>query len=232
MQSEMNIKLSALMVKFEALEASLLSVTKEKEILRCTVAEQAEELAELRNSLNEREQYARNWSMRILNVPIPKESEADTRFVMTTVYDMLLFPILEGARANGDIDHVPDCDTLLETAHILPGKTDSSKPIIARFYSRYWRNLVFRNWKDFAPREAGNAAASNTRSSSSKGAKMKFPFFEDLTRATFKKLADIKKQEQVTSAWTVNGSIRFKIKDCNNIYRVSNINESFNDIVG
>ena len=29
MQSEMNIKLSALMVKFEALEASLLSVTKE-----------------------------------------------------------------------------------------------------------------------------------------------------------------------------------------------------------
>ena len=97
MQSEMNIKLSALMVKFEALEALLLSVTKEKEILRCTVAEQAEELAELRNSLNEREQYARNWSMRILNVPIPKESEADTRFVMTTVYDMLLFPILEGA---------------------------------------------------------------------------------------------------------------------------------------
>ena len=82
MQCEMNTKLSALIAKFEALESALLSVTTENETLKCTVAEQAEELAELRNSLNDREQYARNWSMRILNLEIPKESEVDTRFVM------------------------------------------------------------------------------------------------------------------------------------------------------
>ena len=69
MQSEMNSKLSALIEKFELLEASLVSVTREKEALKVTVAEQANELAELRNSLNEREQYARSWSMRILNIP-------------------------------------------------------------------------------------------------------------------------------------------------------------------
>ena len=208
------------------------AVTKEKEILRSTVAEQAEELAELRNSLNDREQYARNWSMRILNIPIPKQSEADTRFVMNTVYEALIYPILEGAKANGDIDHVPECDVLLETAHILPGKGDGAKPIIARFYSRYWRNLVFRNRKEFAPREAGSTAVSNTRSSTSRVSRMKFPFFEDLTRATFKKLGDIKKLERVSSAWTVNGSIRFKIKDNDTIFKVSSINESVDDIVG
>ena len=227
MQIEMNTKLSALMEKFEALEASLLAVTKEKEILRSTVTEQAEELAELRNSLNDREQYARNWSMRILNIPIPQQSEADTRFVMTTVYETLIYPILEGARGNGDIDHVPECDVLLETAHILPGKGDGAKPIIARFFSRYWRNLVFRNRKEFAPRDAGS-----TRSNTTKGARMKFPFFEDLTRATFKKGGDIKKVERVSSAWTVNGSIRFKIKDNDTIFKVSSINESVDDIVG
>ena len=186
MQSEMNSKLSALIEKFELLEASLVSVTREKEALKVTVAEQANELAELRNSLNEREQYARSWSMRILNIPVLKDNESDTRHVMQAVYDHLIQPILEGARANGDIDNVPDCDALLETAHILPGKGDGPKPVIARFYSRYWRNLVFRNRKDFAPREPSSAttATTNTRNVQPRTARMRFPFFEDLTKAT------------------------------------------------
>ena len=41
MQSEMNTKLSSLIEKFELLEASLISVTREKEALKVTVAEQA-----------------------------------------------------------------------------------------------------------------------------------------------------------------------------------------------
>ena len=63
MQIEANAKLSSLIEKFELLEAALASVTRENETLKVTVAEQAVQLAELRNSLNEREQYARNWSM-------------------------------------------------------------------------------------------------------------------------------------------------------------------------
>ena len=65
---------------------------------------------------------------------------------------------LTHARGNGDISHVPYCDSLLETAHILRGKGDGPKPVIARFYSRNWRNLVFRNRKAFAPREPPPAA--------------------------------------------------------------------------
>ena len=55
MQIEMNAKLTSLIEKFEQLEASLISVTREKEALKVTVEEQACEIAELRNSLNERE---------------------------------------------------------------------------------------------------------------------------------------------------------------------------------
>ena len=215
MQAEMNTKLSALMDKFEILEASLLAVSREKEVLKVTVAEQAVELAELRNSLNEREQYARSWSMRILNIPVPSDNESDTRCVMQAVYDNLIHPILEGARVKGDILHVPDCETLLETAHILPGKGDGHKPVIARFFSRYWRILVFRNRKEFSPRATC----------------MQFPFFEDLTKATFTKLSAIKQQEGVISAWTVNGSIRFKLRDNNTIFRVPNLQESFENII-
>ena len=226
MQAEMNTKLSALMDKFEILEVSLLAVSREKEVLKVTVVEQAVELAELRNSLNEREQYARSWSMRILNIPVPSDNESDTRCVMQAVYDNLIHPILEGARVKGDILHVPDCETLLETAHILPGKGDGHKPVIARFFSRYWRILVFRNRKEFSPREpstASNAPSSSTRTSGTKATRMRFPFFEDLTKATFTKLSAIKQQEGVISAWTVNGSIRFKLRDNNTIFRVPNL---------
>ena len=149
MQSEMNSKLSALIEKFEILEASLIAVTREKEALKVTVAEQASELADLCNSLNEREQCACNWSMQILNIPVPKDREFDTRHVMQAVYDHLILPILEGAEGNGNIMQVPDCETLLETAHILPGKGDGHKLVIARFYSRNWRNVVFRNRKEY-----------------------------------------------------------------------------------
>ena len=171
--------------------------------------------------------------MRILNIPVLQDNESDTRHVMQAVYDHLIQPILEGARANGDIDNVPDCDALLETAHILPGKGDGPKPVIARFYSRYWRNLVFRNRKDFAPREPSSAttATTNTRNGQPRTARMRFPFFEDLTKATFTKLSAIKQQEGVLSAWTVNGSIRFKLKDNNFIYRVTKLQESFEDII-
>ena len=234
MQIETNAKLSALIEKFELLEASLMAVTREKEVLKVTVAEQATELAELRNSLNEREQYARSWSMRILNIPVHKDHETDTRRVMQAVYDHLIQPILEGARAKGDIQNVPDCETLLETAHILPGKGDGPKPVIARFFSRYWRNLVFRNRKEFSPREhstANPAPSTNTRSGHTRTARMLYPFFEDLTKATFTKLSTIKQQEGVISAWTVNGSIRFKVKDNNTIFRVSKLQDSFDDIV-
>ena len=226
MQSETNSKLSELIEKFEQLEASLLAVTQEKEILKVTVSRQAIELAELRNSLNEREQYARSWSMRVLNVPVPKESESDTRLVMQSVYDNLIHPILEGARASGAIDSVPSCDSLLETAHILPGKTDGHKLVIARFYSRYWR-------REFAPREASTTAAASTssRSGANRLARMRFPFFEDLTKANFQKLAAIKQHEDVSSAWTVNGTIKFKIKDDDTIYRISNLQESVEDVI-
>ena len=235
MQSEMNSKLSSLIEKFELLEASLIAVTRDKEALKVTVAAQAAEIADLRNSLNEREQYARSWSMRILNIPVEKDQEADTRHVMQMVYECLILPILEGARAKGDISSVPDCEALLETAHILPGKGDGPKPVIARFYSRYWRNLVFRNRKEFSPRETSNANAApstSTRSNHVRTPRMRFPFFEDLTKATFTKLSDIKQQEGVISAWTVNGSIRFKLKDNNTIFRVSKLQETLEEIIG
>ena len=52
---------------------------------------------------------------------------------------------------------------------------------------------------------------------------MLYPFYEDLTRATFKQLQAIKAREDVSSAWTVSGVIRFKVKDSDTVYKVSSL---------
>jgi hypothetical protein len=76
---------------------------------------------------------------------------------MNAVYQELVAPILAGAVEAGEIASVPPCENLIEVAHILPGK-GAKKPIIVRFFSRYWRSLLFRFRKDYAPREAAPAA--------------------------------------------------------------------------
>jgi hypothetical protein len=58
---------------------------------------------------------------------------------------------------------------------------------------------------------------------------MKYPFYEDLTKATFKQLQAIQADPCVTSAWTVSGCIRFKVQDCDNIYKVATMYDSVDE---
>ena len=223
-QAEMLIQLSQLNEKMADMEAALKASVNESNELKATVAKQADEIAYLKEGLNEREQYARAWSMRILNMQLPQGEESNTRVVMETIYNRLLLPILEGARASKEISAFPTCESLLESAHILPGP-GKNKPIIARFYSRYWRSIVFRYRKAHAPRE--EAAPTNTTrrgaERTERPGRLLYTFFEDLTRATFKQLQAIKACEEVTAAWTVNGVIRFKVKNKDEIFKVSSI---------
>ena len=219
MQEEMLSKLSILTEKISELEATLKATANENEKLHNLLAKQADEIAHLKDSLNEREQYARSWSMRVLNIQIPPGSESNTPAVMTAVYRQLLLPILEGAVESNEIQEFPSCEALLENAHILPGK-GSTKPIIVRFYSRYWRSIIFRFRKSSAPREESSVT---TRRGNEKPGRMLFPFYEDLTRATFKQLQAIKATEGVAAVWSVGGVIKFRLNDDDSIYKVNSL---------
>jgi hypothetical protein len=224
LMADMSSKLTSLTEEVRKTNSALLQVKKENEQLKETVKNQAEEIADLRNEVNERELHARSWSIRVINLPIPAGQESNNRVVMNTVYKELVEPILEGARANGEISNIPPIDNILEVAHILPGKA-AKKPVIVRFHSRYWRSLLFKFRKDHAPRED---AASNT---SSRPPRMKYPFFEDLTKATFRQLKKIQTDERVGAAWTVSGVIRFKMDGDDTIYKVSSIYDTVDDVV-
>ena len=236
--SKLSNKLSILTTKMEGMEESmdtmkslLSSTTKENLALKSLIHKQNHEIDLLKNSLNDRETYARSWSMRVLNVPLHPDVETNTRVVMETVYTNLLMPILEGAKSKGEISSYPSCETLLETAHILPSKPNTTKPIQVRFYSRYWRSLIFRHRKEYAPRETSETTSSARGQAGSSKSRMKHPFFEDLTSATFKQLKNIKLHKDIASAWTVNGTIRFKVKDRDTVFKVTSIHQEVEDII-
>jgi hypothetical protein len=233
LQEEMNEKLSALMEEVKSLSADLRTVKRENEQLRQTINNQEDVIADLRNEMNDRELHARSWSIRALNIPIPPGKETDNGAVMAAVYRELVVPILEGAKASGEITAVPPCHSVIEIAHILPGK-GGKKPIIIRFLSRYWRSLLFKYRKDFAPRD-GAAPSSATppagAAADSRRPRMCYPFYEDLTRATFKQLMSIQQHERVVSAWTVSGVVRFKIQNSETVYKVSSIYDKVEDFI-
>jgi hypothetical protein len=224
LQAEMNNKLSSLMEEVHSLTSALKQVKSENAQLRETVQQQADEIADIRNEINERELHARSWSIRVVNLPLPQGQETNNRTAMETVYKELVVPILEGARASGEISTIPPIDNIIEVAHILPGKT-TKKPIIVRFHSRFWRSLLFKHRREHAPRE--DAATS----SGSRPPRMKYSFFEDLTRATFKQLKKIQADERTEAAWTVSGIIRFKVAGDDTIYKVSNIYDTVDDLI-
>jgi hypothetical protein len=226
-------------VRFDRLERLLTDTRQENQELKTLVKEQDKslqdrdkELDHLKQRLNTQEQYQRAWSIRILNLPIPAFEASCPEAVMRHVHHSVLEPIFQGALAKGLIKDIPAVETVLETAHILPAKGNSIPPIIARFYTRNIKSMLFRLKKEFAVREASNnnsnSTASNNRPSQGR---FRHPFYEDLTRHNFAKLRAISQHELVESAWSVSGSIRFKLKDEILVRKVKSVFASVDDIV-
>ena len=116
------------------------------------ITEKDKAIAELSAKTNSLEQYNCSWSVRLNNIQLPDGDRTDTYTVMHVVFEKALHTIFGGAKNRGLIPAIPDCDDVLETAHILPAKaSDRPKPIIARFYSRNIRAMVFRLKKELAP---------------------------------------------------------------------------------
>lgn len=205
--------------RFDNLERMLNAVTKENQELRATLKDRDEELYRMKERLNEQEQYARNWSVRVLNLRLPKADATQPIQVMRHVYNNVLLPILEGARDDGEIDDIPSCDSILETAHILPSKQDKIPPIICRFYNRNVRALIFRMKKKHAIRDPPEPRQ--------KMGKFTHPIYEDLTRPNFNKYLAVSKTPGVTAVWTINGSIRYKMENDENVYKVQKVFEPF-----
>jgi hypothetical protein len=118
--------------------------------LRAQLGDRDVEVHALKRQLNSVEQHNRSWSIRVMGLPVSAEEEKSSSLVKQQLYNSLLKPILEGAVAEGDLAVVPEVDSLLEMAHVLPAKEGATKPIIACFHARELRGLIFRHKKKYA----------------------------------------------------------------------------------
>jgi hypothetical protein len=206
----LNDKMSTLVPvpdKLTKLEALITNLSEENKQLRKDLESRDGTILALRSRLNHVEQHHRGWSIRVHNLPIPANDESDPRKMMEIVHTKLLLPILNGAKSKGAITSIPSALQLLETALPLAAKSGQAKPVIVRFRSRYERDMLFHFKKEFAPRAEGPSGAARGES---RPPKFLFPFYEDLTGDTYKKMRELAQDDRVAGCWTVGGSILFK----------------------
>lgn len=206
----------------------------ENEALKLDLVSKEQSISSLQLGLDSLERHNRSYSVRITGVPLTDREERDPLQTMQKIYDVLFLPILRGAHQDGALHVIPGFDQLFETAHVLPGKNGSHKPIIARFYNRNLKSICFRYRKDHAPRES-NVGVSGRGATASEGseraARLRFPFHDDLTRPALFLLKALQGHEKVQACWSINGQLRYKLKNSDTVKKVKSVFDHVDDIL-
>ena len=216
-------------LRMDSLETLIKGLKDENVTLKKELRDRDTEILGLKTHINNIDQRHRSWSARIFNVKVAKEDENDNNKVMKALYNSAILPILQGAVDNNILAKLPTCEQVFETAHILPGPADKPKPIIARFYNRNIRAIVFRGKKDHAPRLAAERQA--TRNNRAGPGKYAFPIYEDLSPVNYAKMRELATSGKTTACWTTNGSIRYKVPEDETVYKVASVFSSVADIL-
>ena len=179
--------------------------------------------------IDKREQYARNWSIRINNLHVPPrliERLGLSLAVMYTAYQRIIGPVLHKVLQKWNLHEfgvqgVPALLDLLENGHFLGKKwkvqgtnIEGPQTIIIRFVSRWWRNLFLKNKRNNMPQP--------TYEECTRFRVKYFYITPDLTAMNYSYLMTLKKDPRIQSVWTQDGQFRFKLKtDLNKIWQAS-----------
>jgi hypothetical protein len=225
-----NTTISDLSRRLTSIEALLNNTQKENNDLKQDLANSYDEVKTLKTKLNNLEQHHRSWSIRAVGIKIPTADENNNEAVKNHLYSKLIRPILAGAVQKGLLTTIPPAEEVLERAHILPSKKSGPKPIIARFYCREIRALVFKMRKEFAPKEPAPTTRSQGPDARPR-TRYLYQIYDDLTRANFSKMKAIGNDSRVEQCWAVNGQLKLRLKDSQVILKVHSIYDSLEDIL-
>ena len=148
--------------------------------------------------LNQLEQHSRNECIKIFGLKLgSSEQQKSNHYVKRMAYEHVLKPLLNLAVQDkeDDLESVPDINSLIKNAHILPKSSKSSKdsphPVILRLNAVDLRGKLFKYRKSF------------------KKSNPDISFYEDLTSVNSRALQSLRNDDDVESAWTRQGSILF-----------------------
>ena len=191
------------------------------------------EIKEVQANVNDREQYARSWSVRINGLSVSQEEEeklGKDRAAMKKAYDKVLKPILLAAKEEGALETVPTSYyNLLENGHKLsysqrPGAKAAGPPaIIVRFSSRLMRNTVLRYKRRFMPSPTTAEVAAGIS---------RYSIHEDLTKVNHSLLRGLIADSRFAKCWSVDGKLRFTLAadSSNRVHYVGSVHQSIDEI--
>jgi len=215
--------------QMNVLEAKLTNLQQENTVLRQEVAslrsdieKKDDHIATLTEQVNRLDQAARATSVRIFGLDVnTSTSQADLR---TAVFTNIIHPILEAAKENGDVPTTahPHPHLLIDNVFVLPAKKNTPPPVILKLSSQYLRNLIFLHKKNALPKLT-DMATNKQRN--------KFSIYEDLSPANYAVFRTFADDQRVRSVWSYSGQIRFKVHDSEQVYKVKNLQDSFDSLV-
>ena len=234
-----NTTINNLSTRLAHIETILNATKAENTALKKELADSAQESDQLKAKLNSLEQHHRSWSVRVTGLKIPAEDECDANRVKIHLYEQFLRPILEGAVSKDILPTLPTVCEIIERAHVLPAKDKAVKPVIARFYCRDMRALIFKLKKEFAPREPAGAA---TRSGSAASqpvegsnrpltGRLRYQIYDDLTKINFQKMKAIGNDNRVDQCWSAYGQLKFKLIGSQTVKKVKSVFDPIETII-
>ena len=216
-QDDLKSMLADSLNRVSVLEATVAS-------LETRIVSQDKELTSLKVSLNDRDQAARSKNLRLLGFPVEADEKAADggKLFSQRIYDSIFKPILAAAVTKGELDTIPPCSSIIEKVFRIGKPADGARPlpILVIFSSASARLAILRNKKNNVP---APSPAERDR-----GTKF-YIIVEDLTPTNHRFLVDLKDNEHVLNAWTIEGRIRFILRDEPKVIRkVKSVFDSIN----
>jgi hypothetical protein len=226
-----NATIKNLSTRLSGIETILKTTQAENRELKEELAGSYDEAKQLKARFNNLEQHHRSWSIRAVGITIPAADETDNTKVRDHLYEKLLKPILAGAVEQNILPNIPTAEEILERAHILPSRKDGPKPIIARFYNREIRAIIFKLKKQYAPRAAPTEDRRRGDNQPPTPGRLLYQIFDDLTKTNFIKMKMLGDDERVDQCWAANGQLKFKLTGSQQVRRVACVLDSVDQII-
>jgi hypothetical protein len=177
--------------------------------LETKVSALEKEVRRLKESSNDRDQAAKSCSLRLFGYKI---------------YDKIIKPCLNAAKANGEIQTVPQFTTAIDKIYRVGKSTNNARPapIIITFASEAIRLAVLRNKRTSLPTPLVSERDAGIR---------RYMLVEDLTPANYNLLKQLHNCEEIEKVWSIEGRIRFKKRGQNTVYKVKSVFDSIDTIL-
>lgn len=183
----------------------------------------------LEESANKREQQLRSNAIRLLNFPVkPNERDDDYQGLATAVYEQILKPILNAAKQAKDLSAVPAMKNTIE-AIFRPYSTSTSAstasrapPVIIKLVNRSIKLAILKNKRESTPAPSAEDQRSGIT---------RYILVEDITAMTHRKMRELATDPRVDKTWTIEGNIRYTLKDKQGVHKVKFVGDTVEEIL-